>query len=209
MVGFVVTGAARADHAAEAEAREDFAAGRYHEALEMFARLYAETLNPVYLRYIGRCHQKLRDPDKAIDSFRSYLATGKAISADERAEITGYINEMEALRAEQRGERAARPPGVAPAPPPPVEPIVPTPPPGGPVNAVAPHPHAPEGGDATVSGGTLVAQPAASPPFYARWWFWTIVGGAILGGVAAVVVLSRGTTKPACSVPGLDILECK
>ena len=72
-----VSGVARADHATEMKAREDFAAGRYDEALELFAKLYAETLNAVYLRNIGRCHQKLRHPDKAIDAFQDYLAKGK------------------------------------------------------------------------------------------------------------------------------------
>ncbi|HVV51344.1 MAG TPA: hypothetical protein VHO06_16865, partial [Polyangia bacterium] len=60
-----LAGAAHADHATEMKAREDFAAGRYDEALELFAKLYAETLNPIYLRNIGRCHQKLKQPDKA------------------------------------------------------------------------------------------------------------------------------------------------
>ena len=65
----------------EMKARESFAAGRYDEALELFAKLYAETLHPVYLRNIGRCHQKMREPQKAIDAFKDYLAkspkTGK------------------------------------------------------------------------------------------------------------------------------------
>ena len=84
--------------AAEMKAREAFAAGRYDEALQAFAKLYAETLHPVYLRNIGRCHQKMREPQKAIDAFQDYLAKTRAgkdkITADERAEIEGYINEM-------------------------------------------------------------------------------------------------------------------
>src|SRR5665213_1537654 len=98
------------------KARESFAAGRYDEALEAFAKLYAETLNPIYLRNIGRCHQKLREPQKAIDAFQDYLAKGKKIGPDERTEIDGYIKEMEALRDEQA--KAAAPPPV-----PPVQPI--------------------------------------------------------------------------------------
>src|SRR5215471_17882594 len=111
-----VGGAAAAtagDRQSEMKAREAFAAGRYDEALQLFAKLYAETLHPVYLRNIGRCHQKMREPDKAIDAFRDYLAKSKKLPADERAEIQGYIKEMEALRDEQA--RAAAPP-VAPAP---------------------------------------------------------------------------------------------
>src|SRR5450432_711229 len=132
-----MTGQARAaDHqvnALEMKARESFAAGRYDEALQTFAKLYAETLHPVYLRNIGRCHQKMREPQKAIDAFQDYLAktkTGKEkIGADERAEIEGYIKDMTALRDEQA--RAA-----APTPPPPVTPVAGT-------NAAQPLPAAP------------------------------------------------------------------
>src|SRR5260221_9795840 len=112
----------------EMKARESFAAGRYDEALQTFAKLYAETLHPVYLRNIGRCHQKMREPQKAIDAFQEYLAKTKSgkdkISPDERAEIEGYIKEMRALR-DQDAHAAAAPPvtplttaPVAPAPPP-------------------------------------------------------------------------------------------
>jgi hypothetical protein len=201
---------AHADHATEMKARENFAAGRYDEALELFAKLYAETLNAVYLRNIGRCHQKLRHPDKAIDAFKDYLAKGKKISSDERAEINGYIKEMEALRDEQAKQQQPAPPVVT-ATPPPVQPLPPAggePPAGYPPQA---DPYAPTGQQ---PAGALVAQPgpapeAASSPFYTRWWFWTIVGAAVVGGVVAAVVLSSGTDKPACSATGITGLMCK
>src|SRR4051794_26872725 len=95
-------GAAQAaDRQNEMKARESFAAGRYDEALQLFAKLYAETLHPVYLRNIGRCHQKMREPQKAIDAFQDYLAKSKKLPPDERTEIQGYIKEMEGLRDEQ------------------------------------------------------------------------------------------------------------
>src|SRR5258708_23332424 len=96
------------------KAREAFAAGRYDEALDTFAKMYAKTLNPVYLRNIGRCYQKKREPQKAIDEFQDYLAKTKSgkfkITADERAEIQGYIKDMETLRDEQARAAAAPPP---------------------------------------------------------------------------------------------------
>ena len=92
---------------AELKARQAFAASRYDEAIEIFAQLYAETLNPIYLRNIGRCHQKKREPEKAIDAFQDYLAKGKSITPSERKEIQGYIKEMEQLRDEQAKEREA------------------------------------------------------------------------------------------------------
>jgi hypothetical protein len=188
-------GTARADKAAdkatEKQAIQDFAAGRYDESLDLFAKLYADTLNPVYLRNIGRCQQKLRHPDKAIDAFKDYLAKGKKISADERAEVNGYIKEMEALRDEQAKQPpAATPPAASPtavtAPPPiapatpsstgttPVQPLPPAggePPPGGPPPGSYPPgsygapqtPGYPPPPDGQQPAGTLVAQPGPPP----------------------------------------------
>ncbi len=107
VVSFAFGGPAFADRATELKAREDFAAGRYDQALELFAKLYAETLHPVYLRNIGRCHQNMREPQKAIDAFRDYLSKNKKMSAEERTEIEGYIQEMQALRDEQAKQAAA------------------------------------------------------------------------------------------------------
>jgi hypothetical protein len=196
-------GVAHADHAGEMKARESFAAGRFDEALEMFAKLYAETLNPIYLRNIGRCHQKLREPQKAIDAFHDYLAKGKKISADERAEIDGYIKEMETLRDDQ-AKLAAPPPPVQP-----VQPIAPpppsgTPPPGtsGPPPGYSPPP--PGGYPAQPPpSGALVAQPGQPPPptgtpVYEKWWFWTAIGVVVVGGVVAALLIPGGTTKPTC-----------
>jgi hypothetical protein len=208
LIAVLASGVAHADHAMEMKAREDFAAGRYDKALDLFAKLYAETLNPVYLRNIGRCHQKMREPQKAIDAFQDYLAKGKKISADERAEIEGYIKEMTALRDEQA--RQGQAPPVAPVAP--VTPVAPQPPPGW---TVAPPPGAqpeapppawnpppPGPGAAPGDSAVLVAQPAPvvepSRPIYAKWWFWTIIGAVAVGSVVAVVALSSGTTRPDC-----------
>jgi hypothetical protein len=201
---FVMTGQAHAaDHQVnqlELKARESFAAGRYDEALQTFAKLYAETLHPVYLRNIGRCHQKMREPQKAIDAFEDYLAktkTGKEkIGADERAEIEGYIKDMTALRDEQA--RTA----VAPTPPPPVTPLPGT-------NAAQPLPAAPPPVEPRANPPAATLTATAPPPaqdehhpIYTRWWFWTIIGVAVVGGVVGAVALSGGTTKPACTATG-------
>jgi hypothetical protein len=165
----------------EIQAREDFAAGRYQIALEIFARLYAETLHPNYLRNIGRCYQNLGDPDRAITSFRDYLHKGKNISADERAEVEGYIKDMEELkRARAAGAAgAAKPPTVSP--PTASSPTV-SPPtaslPAAPPPAVEPAPRA------TVDlTRTAPPAPEESSPVYERWWFWAAVVGVVGAGV--------------------------
>ena len=98
----------------ELKAREAFAAGRYQEALEMFAKLYAETLHPIYLRNIGRCYQNLGEPDQAIISFREYLRKAKNLRAEERAEIEGYIAEMEELKKQKEAAATAATPATGP-----------------------------------------------------------------------------------------------
>jgi tetratricopeptide (TPR) repeat protein len=106
----------------EAEALTHFAAGRYAEALELYAKLYSRTLHLTYLRNVARCHQFLGHADKAIASFREYLRRGRDLSAAQRAEVEGFIHEMEELE-----KRSA--PVPAPAPtrrPPPALPVIST-----------------------------------------------------------------------------------
>jgi hypothetical protein len=191
---------ARADRATEMKAREAFAAGRYDDALGLFAKLYAETLHPVYLRNIGRCHQKMRQPEKAIDKFREYLAKEKKISADERKEIDGYIKEMEALHEEQTRQAAPPPPATPPPPVTPIQPTSPTPPP---PNYYAAQPPPP----GTTTSATLVSQPpppGEDAPIYTKWWFWTGIGVVVAGTVVAAILISQsgGTTRPECTASG-------
>ena len=219
VVVLALAGAAQAAPREEKKAIQSFAAGRYDEALEIYAKLYADTLNPVYLRNIGRCHQKLKQPEKAIESFQDYLQKGKNISADEKAEINGYIKDMEALRDEQaRQQQAPQPVPVAPAPPGPVQPIPPSPPPAAPGPPPespgyatqpytspypAPPPAYPPGPDQQPSGTLVAQQPPPSEPVYTKWWFWTIIGAVVVGGVVTAVALSGGTTKPTCPTGAL------
>jgi len=148
----------------ELQARQEFAAGRYANALEIFAQLYAETLHPTYLRNIGRCHQELGDPDKAITSFRQYLAKAKDVKPSERQEVEGFIRDMEELKR-KRAAAAAPPPPTAP-----------------PVSLAARNTEPPP--------PAIVARPPEPPPesapVYGRWWFWALVGGAVVAGGAGL-----------------------
>jgi hypothetical protein len=171
----------------EMKAREDFGAGRYQDALDIFVKLYAEKLHPNYLRNIGRCYQNLGDPDKAISSFHEYLRKAKSVTSDERAEVEGYIKEMEDLKKQR--EQAAAPPPVQPLPsanppvtPPPATDTTPTtPPPSLTLNSPPPPP------------------PEESHPVYTKWWFWTIIGVVVvggLGGAAAAGVFTKTKDAP-------------
>jgi hypothetical protein len=89
---------AHADDDRELTARGDFAAGRYQEALDIYAKLFAETLHPTYLRNVGRCHQMLGNADQAIKTFREYLRRVPELAPAQRTEVEGFIAEMEALK---------------------------------------------------------------------------------------------------------------
>jgi tetratricopeptide (TPR) repeat protein len=180
----------------ELKAREDFAAGRYQQALDLFAKLYAEKLHPNYLRNIGRCYQNLGDPEHAITSFRDYLRNAKATSPEERKEVEGYISEMEDLKRKQEASAGGGTKETA------------TPATGQPITPIAqeaPRPH--ESGPAP----TLVLTPpppppaAESPPVYEHWWFWAIIGGVVaagLGGAAAAGVFTKTQDAPCMASSG-------
>ncbi|HXI57550.1 MAG TPA: tetratricopeptide repeat protein [Polyangia bacterium] len=174
----------------ELQAREDFAAGRYQEAVEIFAKLYAEKLHPNYLRNIGRCYQNLGQPEKAISAFREYLRKAKTVSADERAEVEGYIKEMEDLEARQQAPVATPPPSASP--------------PAPPLPSAAPLPAAAPESSATLATTPGPAAANEAPPIYARWWFWGIVGGVVLAGVAGLGAAGAFTSHKdaACVDPG-------
>jgi hypothetical protein len=196
LMGLVVAGAsgravAEVD-SREMQGREAFAAGRYQEALDVFVKLYAEKLHPNYLRNIGRCYQNLGEPDKAISSFHEYLRKAKGLHADERAEVEGYIKEMEDLKRQR--EAAATPP---PPTKPPETTAVSNPPPT--ITAPPPASNPPP--------SLTLTQPATPPategsPVYKTWWFWTLIGAAAVGaglGVAAAAGVFTKTKDAPCT----------
>jgi hypothetical protein len=158
----------------EMQAREAFAAGSYKDALDLFTKLYAEKLHPTYLRNIARCYQNLNEPDRAISSFREYLRKAKDLTSDERAEVEGYIHEMEEAKKKADAAEADknRPlPPTPPVPPPPPQPRV------------------------------IVEQPKPAPastPIYKSGWFWgavvVVVAGGVVGGLAAGGVFDSKTS---------------
>lgn len=147
------------------KAKRLFVAGQYAEAIDILSRLYTDTDNPVYLRNIGRCYQRLRDVDRAIASFEEYLLRAKNISKGEREEVQGFVRELEELKRRNPGSSAPAPapstaksPAPAPAPataPARTTPLPPLSPP--------PRPTAPPIG-ANVVPPLSVPPPAATPP---------------------------------------------
>lgn len=115
----------------ERKAMSAYAATRYQEALDLYADLYADFHDPLYLRNIGRCHQKLKHPEEAIASFEEYLSKYKRLSGAEIDEVKGWIEEMKELQVEQHKASTPPPPPVAtpaPSPEPAPTPVSPPPP---------------------------------------------------------------------------------
>jgi hypothetical protein len=107
----------------EKKALADFSAGKYQEAIDAMAELYADFQEPMYYRNIGRCYQKLGDPDRAIAAFEEYLNKAKDASPASVAETKDLIRQMQELKQKRAAEKAPPPP-----PPPPPEKVTPEPP---------------------------------------------------------------------------------
>ena len=90
-----------------AQGKQAFDSGRYDEALGIFSHLHSETKDPVYLRAIGRCYQKMGEPQKAIENFRAFLAQYPHLNRERRAEVESLIREEEAKLFPSKDSHAA------------------------------------------------------------------------------------------------------
>ena len=189
LMAFQAPARAAEDQGAELRARTYFGTANYKEALEIYARLYAETLHPTYLRNIARCYQNLGEPDKAISSFQEYLRKAKNLSREQRAEVEGYIAEMEQLKRSRA--IAAAPAPAAPALPPITSSPEKSPPP-------------------LLDSPAVVTKraPDSEPgPVYTRWWFWATVAAVAAVGVTSVVLLSADRSPSHGNLGALDLTD--
>lgn len=150
------------------QARNLFQAGQYAGALAIYQRLYAEAHHPTYLRNIGRCHQMLREPRPAIESFQAYLRDARSLDPGERAEIDRYIGEMQRLEV-------AAPAGAG-------------------TTASA----APADTSSWSPGTTATVSAQSSSPITHKWWFWTGLGALAAAGLIAIVASSGGKDRLPC-----------
>jgi tetratricopeptide (TPR) repeat protein len=192
--------------AREREARADFAAGRYQKAVDTFAALFAETGDPIHLRNIGRCYQKMKRPQEAIDSFQEYLHKGKNLSKAERQEIDGYIKEMEALKASEAAAPPVTPPPATTAPPPPTTATSPAgagAPSGAGMFGVGDAPTAPPpAGSTTTTPPPALGVVASAPAAHDDGRTWRIAG--IATGAAGVAFIAVGIAYGAAAKSAAD-----
>ncbi len=189
----LVLAAAAAVQAGEIDQRELkgralFFQGEYQQALDIYSTLFAETNETLYLRNIGRCHQKLGHANKAIEAFQEYLRRSPRLKESERQEINGFIDEMEALKRAESDRADAGAAAVVPPPAPPDGGAQIDPPPVLPLPPVPPPPIVIERTD-TRAGSSSITH---------KWWFWTGIGAVVAGAVVGIVLLGRGPSSPDC-----------
>lgn len=114
-----LAGGARAAHAQDAQAAREVEAKKAclarhtNRGIELLAELYAETNDPTYIYNQARCFQQGGKAQEALVSFREYLRKARDLPADEKAQVQGYIAELEAQIKQASSPApalAARPP---------------------------------------------------------------------------------------------------
>jgi len=152
--------AAELDRKGKSDAKEAlrfYKEGNYEDAAKLFLRLsinYPDML--VFVRNLGACYYYMRRYEPALSNLRDYLHRKTDIAANDRAEVAGWIGEMERMRDQAIVAAAAAP--STPSTAPPAAAVPPTP------SASVPPPGASMGGgDATASSGGTATAPAAAP----------------------------------------------
>jgi hypothetical protein len=146
------------------EAMRLYKEGNYEDAAKVFSRLsvaYPDML--VFVRNLGACYYYLRRWEPAISNLRDYEHRKKDIAPDDRAEVAGWIGEMERLR-----DMATLPPAPAPtapeaAPPAATAPVAVAPVASPPATTLVPVP-APTMASPTTGPTPEPAPPASSAP---------------------------------------------
>jgi tetratricopeptide (TPR) repeat protein len=104
---------ARADDAADVAAaqklfdngRHLYDLGKFAEALDQFEKAYDLYRAPEFLFNIGQCYRNLKQWEKGIFVFESYLRDKP--KTDKRALVEGFIAEMKAALADDQAKAAA------------------------------------------------------------------------------------------------------
>lgn len=191
---------------AEKKAQAAFTGGRYQEAISLLDGLYAEFKEPVYLRNLGRCYQRLKEPDRAITTFEEYLLRAPDLNATERDEIRGFIRDMEALKREMSPATTplapAGPPGAYPTPPvggpapttPPPPAVPPMSPPANPgMTGVMPDPGAPQ--QSPIISTQPDPPPAAASSNVGKWIGIITLGAAVALGAGGGLMLASSWSE--------------
>ena len=98
------------------EARKACAVGDVARGVALLADYLATTDDVTAIYNMGRCYQQNGRPDKALLQFREYLRKARNLTADDRREIAGHIEELQAdqrVAAAGVGGAGAAPTGLS------------------------------------------------------------------------------------------------
>ena len=90
----------------ESQSRSECLAGRFQAGVDLLAQMFVETGDANYIYNQGRCYEQNGKFSEAILRFREFLRKAKNLSADDKAEVNGHINDCQA----ELDKRPAPPP---------------------------------------------------------------------------------------------------
>lgn len=151
----------------EIQARADCSAGRVQAGVDALAQMFAESNDATYIYNQGRCYEQNGKFEEAVLRFREFLRKAKSLSAEEKAEVNGHINDCQA----ELNRRLASPPSPPSAriQPVPIEPVAPAKPevavlpkPGADVVTTLDHPSGGSGGAGLRTAGIVTGSLGAA-----------------------------------------------
>jgi hypothetical protein len=80
----------------ESQSRSECLAGRFQAGVDLLAQMFVETGDANYIYNQGRCYEQNGKFGEAILRFREFLRKAKNLSAEEKAEVNGHINDCQA-----------------------------------------------------------------------------------------------------------------
>jgi tetratricopeptide (TPR) repeat protein len=160
-----------------------YQAGSYRDALSFFEQAYQRSGRAALLYNIGQAADRLRQDDKAIESFTKYLE--QTPDAPNRAEVEQRVQALREARQARQDQEAKvdTAPALVPA-------IAPTP-----EQTAQQAPVASTHNNATIARSEPDKEAPASEPVTKKWWFWTAVGAVVVGGTATALALALGGEK--------------
>jgi tetratricopeptide (TPR) repeat protein len=163
-----------------------YEAGAYRDALSYFEQAYERCGRSALLYNVGQAADRLRQDDKAIDSFTKY--TEQNPDAPNRAEVEKRIQALrEARQARQQEERQTKTESAS-DPSPMIAALTPE-------QTAESAAIAPARQKARLAPSKPLERVSTSEPVTQRGWFWAAVGVVVVGGTLTALALALGGTK--------------
>jgi tetratricopeptide (TPR) repeat protein len=87
------------------EGQKHYQIGEYQKALDAFKAGYLAKPNASFLYNLGQCYRQMKQPEDAIREYKAYLR--ESPNAPNRADVEGFLKEMEKLQSDRDAEAKA------------------------------------------------------------------------------------------------------